>query len=262
VIGSVVNVSSYGALAGAGLAGLTGNASSASDSNASLLLNNAGATLQALNNGRDSIDQIKSALTQLRDTLQAARDQANAVPGRTELRPVVADVEQTRDKPTYVTIGGAVVQNGSITVSLGARPLIVGYETANRASLEVSSAVKSLASTVATLVSTVGTNNGFAADVSALLQSKDFTTAVNTPNAAAIDAAIGQINDTLAKAAGLGTSLSSRQAAAAQVDLGSLLLNAAPNAGIDTSAATSYTGSSAYQSNASGATGSQVSTLA
>jgi hypothetical protein len=262
VIGSIVNVSSYGAFDGAGLAGLTGDPSGAPDGNASLLLDNASQTLQALDNGRDSVDQIKSALTKLRDTLQAARDQANAVPGRTELQPVVADVEQTRDKPTYITVGGAVVQNGTITVSLGTRPLIVGYETANRAPLEVSGAVKSLASTVATLVSTLGANNGFAADVSALLQNNDFITAVNTPNAAAIDAAIGQINDTLAKAAGLGTSLSARQAAAAQVDLGGLLLSAAPSAGVDTSAATSYTGSSAYQLNSSGATGTQVSALA
>jgi len=259
VIGSIVNVSGYAAFDGAGLAGLTGNLGApASDS--SRLIDNAGATLQALDNSRSGVDQIKSALTQLRDTLQAARDQANAVPGRTELQPVVADVAQTVDQPNYVTVDGVQVQDGTIAVAVGTRSLVVGYETANRAPLDVAGAVKSLASNVATLVSSVGASDssGFAANVSALLRSSDFNTAVNTPDTASIDAAIAQINDTLAKATGLGSSLGQRAAAAAQVDLGGLLLGATPAA--STSATTNY--GSAYQSSSSSPTGAQLSSWA
>jgi hypothetical protein len=268
VIGSVVNFSGYFALGGFGLTGLSSDsgaaASGALGGNASRLLDGAGFTLQALDNSRAGIDQIKSALTKLRDTLQAARDQADAVSGRTQLQPVVADVEQTQDKPTYVTINGAVVQTGTITVSLGTRPLIVGYERANRSPLAAGDAVRSLASTVATLVSAVGADgtNGFAADVSALLQNSDFTTAVNTPDTAAIEAAIGRIDGVLAKTAGLGSSISARASAAAQVNLGGLLLGAAPNAGAASSAPAGLTGDSLYQSTSSSLPGTTLSTLA
>ena len=240
MIGAVINVSGYRVPGG----------------NASRLLDGAGSTLQALDNGRNSVDRIKSALTKLRDALQAARDEAAAVPGRTELQPVVADVEQTQDKPTFVTIDGAVVQDGTITVSLGPRSLIVGYQRVNRAPLEVGDALGSLASTVATLVATVGADatGGLAADVSALLRSADFTTALNRPDAAAIDTAIGRIDATLAKAAGSRFFLGARASSAAQVDLGGLLLAAANP--------TSPAGDSPYRSNASGATGGQVSSWA
>jgi hypothetical protein len=233
VIGSVVNVSSYFAFG----RDFSAYANAAAGGNARRLLADAGATLQALDNGRNGVDRIKAALTKLRDALQAARGEADAVPGRTALKPVVAEVEQTVDKPTFVTIDGQPVQSGTITVSLGPRPLVVGYERANRAPLAVGDALRSLASTVASLVSSIGANGagGFAADVSALLRSGAFTTAVNRPDAAAIDTAIGRINDTLAKAEGLGFSISTRASAAAQVDLGGLLLGAAPNAGADSS---------------------------
>jgi len=196
------------------------------------LLDGAGATLQALDNGRDGVARIKAALSKLRDALQAARGEADAVPGRTALKPVIAEIDQTVDKPTYVTIDGETVQSGTITVSLGPRPLVVSYERANRAPLAVGAALTSLAATVAGLVSSVGANGagGFAADVAALLRSDTFTTAVNRPDAGAIDAAIGQINDALAKADGLGVSLGTRAAAAAQVDLSGLLLGASANA--------------------------------
>jgi hypothetical protein len=240
VIGSVVNFSGYLALA----RDYRAYADAAPGGNAPRLLDGAGATLQALDNGRNGVDQIKAALTKLRDALQAARAEANAVPGRTELKPVVADVEQTVDKPTFVTINGQPVQSGTITVSLGPRPLVVGYERANRAPLAVGDALKSLAATVASLVSTVGAagTGGFAADVSALLRSDVVTTAVNRPDAAAIDTAIGRIDSTLAKADGLRFSLGTRASAAAQVDLGGLLLGAAPNAGAGSSGAAGNSG--------------------
>lgn len=266
MIGSVVNVSGYLALGGAGLTGLSGDVGSyvngAPGSISSRLLGGAGSTLQALDNSRNGIDRIKAALTKLRDTLQAARDQANAVPGRTALQPVVADVEQTVDKPTYVTVNGVPVQSGTITVSLGTRPLIVGYERANRAPLGVGEAVKSLAATVATLVSTVGANStgGFATDVSALLRSPDFTTAVNRPDAAAIDTAIGRINGVLAKAQSLQSSISARASSAAQVDLGGLLLSA--TSGADSTGLAGPAGDSPYRSNSNGSTGTQISSWA
>lgn len=233
MIGSVLNVSGYLALG----RDYRAYADAAPGGNARRLLDSAGATLQALDNGRNGVEQIKAALTKLRDALAAARAEADAVPGRTELKPVVADVEQTVDKPTFVTIDGQPVQSGTITVSLGPRPLVVGYERANKAPLEVGDALRSLASTVASLVSSVGANGagGFAADVSALLRSDAVTMAVNRPDAAAIDAAIGRIDATLAKAEGLRFSLGTRASAAALVDLGGLLLGAATNAGAGSS---------------------------
>jgi hypothetical protein len=253
VIGSVVNFSGY-----------LGYASGTPGSISSRLLDGTGSTLQALNNGRNGVDQIKAALTTLRDTLQSARTEADAIPGRTALQPVVADIEQTVDKPTYVTVNGTPIQNGTITVSLGTRPLIVGYERANRAPLGVGEAVKSLTATVATLVSTVGGDGtgGFAADVTALLRSNDFTTAVNRPDAAAIDTAIGRINDVLAKAQGLGSSINAQASSAAQVDLGALLLSATPNAGADSSGLAGFARSSPYRSNSNSASGTQISSWA
>jgi hypothetical protein len=243
VIGSVFPVSGYAAL---GRGEFGAYARTAPGGNAARLLDGAGATLQALDNSRSDVGRIKQALTTLRDALQAAREQAGAVAGRTELKPVVAEVEQTRDKPTYVTIDGAVVQDGTITVSLGPRPLVVGYERANRAPLDVRAALNALSTTVTKLVSRAGADaaGGFAADVSALLRSDALTTAVNTPDAAAIDTAIGRINDTLAKAAGLGSSIGARAAAAAQVDLGGLLLSAAPDAGAGAQGAAGASGDS------------------
>ena len=251
---SVSNVSGYFTLGGA----------SAPGGNASRLLDGAGSALQALDNGRNGVDRIKSALTKLRDALQAAREKADAVPGRTELQSVVADVEQTQDKPTYVTIDGEVVQDGTITVSLGTRPLIVGYERANRAPLAVGDALRSLVATVATLVATVSADGtgGLAADVSALLSSEDFTTALNRPDAAAIDGAIGRIDDTLAKAAGSRFLIGARASSAAQVDLGGLLLGAATQASFDSSGPAGRAGDSPYQANAGSVTGGQVSSWA
>jgi len=250
MIGSVGNVSGYFALA----RDFSAYAGAAPGGNARRLLDGAGATLQTLDNGSSGVDRITAALTKLRDALQAARAQADAVPGRTELKAVVAEVEQTVDKPTFVTIDGQPVQSGTITVSLGPRPLIVGYERANRAPLEVGNALSSLAATVASLVSAVGANStgGFAADVSALLRSGAFTTAVNRPDAAAIDTAIGRIDAVLAKAEGLRFSISTRASAAAQVDLSGLLLGAAPNAGAGSSAVAGTSGNSPYGSNSGG----------
>jgi hypothetical protein len=220
VIGPVLNVLGYFAL----------GRSVAPGGNASTLRDNTRATLQALDDARGGVDRIKAALTKLREALQAARAQADAVPGRTAFKPIIAQVEQTVDRPTFVTIDGQPVQSGTVTVSLGTRPLVVGYERANRTPLAVGEALKSLAATVGTLVATVGAdrNGGFAADVSTLLRDAAFTTAVNTPDAAAIDAGLARIDATLAKAEALRFTIDTRAAAAAQVDLGSLLLAAAP----------------------------------
>lgn len=184
-----------------------------------------GGALTALDSGRGGVDRIKAELASLRDALQAARGGANAVPGNTSLTPVIAQIEQTQDRPTFVDVNGVPVQTGTITVSVGTRPVVVGYDVGNRAALGLRDQLNGLASDVSRLVSTVGTGaaGSFAASVSALLKSGDLDNAVNAPDAAAIDAAIGKINDVLAKAHGLGSSLSSRAAAAGQVDLGGVL---------------------------------------
>lgn len=185
-----------------------------------------GGTRTALDSGRSGIDRIKAELASLRDALQAARAGANAVPGGTAFTPVIAQIEQTQDRPTFVDVNGVPVQTGTITVSLGTRALVVGYDVGNRAALGLRDQLNALASDVSRLVSTVGTSNAgsFAAGVSTLLKSGELTRAVTAPDATSIDAAIGKINDVLAKAHGLGASLSSRAAAAAQADIGGVLL--------------------------------------
>lgn len=180
--------------------------------------------LRTLDNSRSGIDRIKAALTGLRDALQTARGTASAVPGGTELTPIVAQIEQTQDQPTFVTVNGQPVQNGTITVSLGTRPVVVGYEAGNRPSLAVHDAVRALASSVAQVVATVGgATRGFASDVSALLKSRDLATAMNAPDVASIDAALGQIDGVLAKADGLRSTLASQ---ASQLSLSGVLIGA------------------------------------
>ena len=187
--------------------------------------------LRTLDNSRSGIDRIKAALTGLRDALQTARGTASAVPGGTELTPIVAQIEQTQDQPTFVTVNGQPVQNGTITVSLGTRPVVVGYEAGNRPSLAVHDAVRALASSVAQVVATVGgATCGFASDVFALLKSRDLATAMNAPDVASIDAALGQIDGVLAKADGLRSTLASQASATALVDLGGALLAASGDA--------------------------------
>ena len=182
-------------------------------------------TLQAIDSGRNGVDRIKAALTHLRDTLRTARGTASAVPGGTQLTPIVAQIEQTQDLPTFVTVDGQPVQTGTITVSLGTRAVVVGYEAGNRPSLAVQDAVGALVASVAQVIATVGgATRGFASDVSALLKSRDLATAVNAPDVASIDAALGQIDGVLAKAGGLGRSLSAQASAAAQINLGGTLL--------------------------------------
>lgn len=201
-----------------------GSTSQPRDANVLATLAQSG-TLQAIDSGRSGVDRIKAALTRLRNALQAARGSANAVPGGTELTPIIADIEQTKDQPTFVTINGQPVQNGTITVSLGTRPVVVGYEAGSRPSLAVHDALSALSSTVSQLVATVGSDaGGFASDVSALLKSSDLATAVNAPDVASIDAALAQIDGVLAKTGGLRSSLTSQASAAALTNLGGALL--------------------------------------
>lgn len=178
----------------------TGGFTQPGDASALATLTRSG-TLHALDAGRSAVGRIKAALTHLRDTLQTARGTASAVPGGTQLTPIVADI--------------------------GQQSVVVGYEAGNRPSLAVHDALGALTSTVSQLVATVGGSaRGFAADVSALLKSRDLATAVNTPDVASIDAALGQINGVLAKADGLGRSLTSQASSAAQANLSGVLLDA------------------------------------
>lgn len=196
------------------------------------LLESTGARLHNLDSARGSVAGIKAALTSLRDALEVGRDGADPVPGRSALKPVIAEVEQTAEKPTFVTIDGELVQDGTITVSLGKRPLTVGYERTPRAPLDARDALNALAATVGRLVATVGRGDagGFVDKVTALLRSGDLITAVNRPDKGAIDTALGRIDAVLAGAEGLRSSLTARELAAAQVNLGGLLLGATPDA--------------------------------
>jgi len=253
VIGSVFSLpGSFGA--GRGLA---------PDGNRARLLDGAGAALRSLDSGRNAIDRIRATLTELREALEEARGHADPVPGRSALKPVIADVEQTVDKQTYVTVDGVLVEDGTITVSLGKRPLTVGYERTPRAPLDARDTLNALAATVSRLVAAVGPGDtrGFVDEVSALLRSGDLATAVNQPDAGAIDTAIGRIDAVLAGAEGLRSSLATRESAAAQTDLGALLLGATPDAFAGAGGAAERAGTDFYSAGRGSPAGTRFSFL-
>ena len=117
MIGSIVGFSGNFAFGGFGSTGLSGGGNAYAAGAASRLI--AGSSLSSLAGGRAGVAEIQAALTQLRDALIGARDAADAVPGRTTLKAVTATIEHYVDKPTYVTIDGKPVQNGTVTVSEG-----------------------------------------------------------------------------------------------------------------------------------------------
>ena len=219
-----------------------------------------GGALEALGDSRDAVAQIAAALTTLRDALTNARNSADAVPGDSTLTPVTVAIPQTIEQPTFVTVNGEPVQSGIVNVPAGTRTLTVGYERSGRAPLAVGDTLRSLAAQVAALNGSVGTGD-FAAQVSALLRSGDLAAAVNTPDVGAIDAAVGEINGVLAAAGGLGQQLGARTQAAAQVNLGGLLLSADAGAVLAAQSGGSFGGSfgGSYQAAPPPATGSRLS---
>ncbi len=224
--------------------------------------------LSALDNGRGGVAGIRAALTKLRDALQAARDTADPVPGRTTLKAVTAEIDHYVDKPTYVTIDGAPVQNGTVTVKDGTQKLVVGYERVSRYGPEISEGLRVLLRATTAVGTAPGLDNlgTFGDQIAAFLKSADLDTAVTRPDAASLDGALQQIDGLLSSAAGLGFTVSQRAAAASQIDLGGLLLGASPGLFDGSTAQTSSGGSSAYQatstqtSDTSG--GSSLSTVA
>jgi len=267
VIGSVVNFSGNTAFGGFAAAGLSGGRSPyAAVADSSLF---SGAALQSLGNSRSSVDQIKAALASLRDALTAARDKADAVPGTTTLQAVTADITQYVDKPTFVTVNGKPVQNGTVTVAEGTKQLVVGYARVNRAAPDVGPALKMLLNATVNVGSAPGLANvnTFGSQIATFLKNTDVTTAVTRPDKASLDSAIAQIDGMLAGAAGLSFSVKQQAAAAAQVNLGSLLLGASSSTSAgSTSPTTSANGAGAYQATASSTTstssGSTVKTVA
>jgi hypothetical protein len=255
VIGSVVSFSGSFAFGGLGSTGLSGGGSAYASGASSRLLS--GSALQSLGDSRASVAQIQAALTKLRDALVSARDNADAVPGRTTLKAVTAAIEQYVDKPTYVTIAGEPVQNGTVTVSQGAKQVVVGYERVNRSEIDIGEAVKVLIRATANVSAAAGINDStvFIGDISAVLRSSELQGAVTRPDKASLDGALQQINGLLAKAEGFGFTVNARANAAAQIDLGGLLLGAAPNLLGGSSTATGSDGASAYQAAASSTTG-------
>ena len=252
MIGSAVNFSGSSAF---GSFGLAGGGSYAAGASGRLLT---GSALQSLGDSRASVAQIQAALTQLRDALVSARDNADAVPGRTTLKAVTADITRYVDKPTFVTVNGKPVQNGTVTVADGTQKIITAFERVNRGRTDIGESLRVLLNATVNVGSAPGlaSVNTFGSQIGAFLKSTDFNTAVSQPDKASLDSAIGQIDGLLAGAQALGFTVSHRAAAAAQVDLGSLLIGAAPGT------STSATGASAYQSTSSGGTGMKLSTVA
>jgi len=94
--------------------------------------------------------------------------------------------------------------------------------------------------------------------VRALLRSDDLRNAVRRPDTAANDAAVGQVNQALAKADGVQFRVKTRAPASTRIDLSGFLLGATPDA---TSGSVSGAGS-AYQANTGDVTGTQLSSSA
>ncbi len=106
----------------------------------------------------------------------------------------------------------------------------------------------------------------FVGDISAVLRSSELQGAVTRPDKASLDGALEMVNGLLAKASALGFTVNASANAAAQIDLGSLLLGASPSLLGGSTASAGSDGASAYQAAASSTTGSAsgstVSTVA
>lgn len=262
MIGSVVGFSGSFAYGGFG-SGLAGGGSTFAS--ARLI---AGSALSSLDVGRGGVAAIKAALTKLRDALAAARDNADAVPGRTTLKAATVEIERYVDKPTYVTIDGEPVQNGTVTVSQGKQEVLVGYERVNRYGPEISEGLRVLLRATTAVGTAPGLDNlgTFGDQIAAFLKSADLDTAATRPDKTSLAGALEQVNGLLASAEGLGFTVSQRAAAASQIDLGGLLLGASPGLFDGASTPTSSGGSSAYQtasaSTSDTSSGSTVSRVA
>lgn len=244
MIGSVVSFAgSYGF--GGFASGPAGGLSSFAPGAAGRLI--AGSALAALDGSRSGVAEITAALGKLRAALQAARDTADAVPGRTTLTAVTATIDHYVDKPTWVTIDGAPVQNGTVTVKDGKRELVVGYARVGRAGPDIGEALRVLLRATTAVGSAPGLENSgtFGSQIAALLKNVDFNTAVTRPDRAALDSALRQIDGVLADAAGLSFTVNARAAAASRIDLGALLLGAAP--GLFDGASAGPDGAGAYR---------------
>lgn len=260
MIGSVVNFSGNFAFGGFGSTRLAGGFSSFASGASSRLI--AGSALSSLNTSRASVDDIKAALTQLRDALASARDNADAVPGRTTLQAVTTEITRYVDKPTYVTVDGKPVQNGTVTVADGTQKFVSAFERVNRGRTDIGESLKVLLNATVNVGSAPGLSNEntFGSQIGAFLKSVDLNTAVTRPDKTSLDGAITQIDGLLAGAAALGFTVSHRAAAAAQVDFGGLLLSAEANAFTGASGASAY--QAASTSTSSPSSGSTVSTVA
>ncbi len=262
MIGAAVNFAGQYAFGSFG-SGLAGGGRTYADSR---LLS--GSALRSLGNSRASVDEIKAALQSLRDALIGARDSADAVPGRTTLKAVTTDITHYVDKPTFVTIDGKPVRNGTVTVADGTQKVVTAYERVNRSRPDIGRALKALLNATVNVGSAPGLDNAgtFGSQIAAFLKNTDVTTAVTRPDKASLDGALQQIDGLLASASGLGFTVNHRAAAAAQVDLGSLLLGAAPSTIGGSATSTSSSGASAYQaastSTSNTSSGSTVSAVA
>jgi hypothetical protein len=265
VIGFGVNFTGNSTFGGFGLTGLSGASSSFAAGNA----------LSSADGSRASLAQIKAALTSLRDAFVTARDNADAVPGRTTLQAVTTEITRYVDKPTYVTVNGKPVQNGTQTVADGTLKFVSAYERVTRGRTDIGDALKVLLNATIDVGSAPGLANvnTFGSQIGAFLKNTDVKTALTRPDKAALDSALAQVNGLLARAEGLGFAVNHSAKAAAQVNLGGLLLSADASTLTDsgsstgTTDTTSASATSAYQTTSASTTtstssGGTVSTVA
>ena len=277
MIGFGVSFTGNTTFGGFGLTELSGALSSfaaGNDAASSRLL--AGNALSSADGSRTSLAQIKAALGQLRDALSAARDNADAVPGRTTLKAVTTEITRYVDKPTYVTVNGKPVQNGTVTVADGTQKFVSAYERVTRGRTDIGKALKVLLNATVNVGSAPGLANvnTFGSQIGAFLKNTDVNTALTRPDKASLDSALAQVNGLLASAEGLGFAVNHSAKAAAQVNLGGLLLSVDASTITSSSSSTGTTdtssasATSAYQttststSTTSTSSGSTVSTVA
>jgi hypothetical protein len=99
MLGSITSMSAYFGLA-VRRHGIDIHASAVPANHSSRLFDHSSV---ALSSSREQIDQIASALTKVRNALQAIRERVGFVPGRADLQAIVTDFEQTADRAIYGT---------------------------------------------------------------------------------------------------------------------------------------------------------------
>ena len=221
MIGSVVNFSGSYAFGGFGSTGLSGGGSAYAAGAGEPPARRLGAVIAGRQPRQRRADPGGA------DANCATRWPARATaptpfPAAPRSRPSPPTSTHYVDKPTYVTVNGKPVQNGTVTVADGTQKIVTAFERVNRGRTDIGESLRVLLNATVAVGSAPGlsSENTFGSQIGAFLKSDALNTALSKPDKASLDGAIDQVDGLLAKAEGLGFTASHRAAAAAQVDLG------------------------------------------